>query len=441
MPFIDSRRFRVGFSGLAIFTLLAGDFWRNLFGWWAFGAIAAAIAATAVTIIIRSRHRLAFHRLPLGLILFLALAIASISWSYYPVLTAAASLVQVLTTATAVSVVILLNWAELLIVLASVLRLILLMSFAFEFIVAAILRRPVLPVWIVPADPNHFPKELYWSRGLLFDSGKIQGILGNSSLLAMVALISVIVFFIQLASRSVGRFWGSFWLLVAFFTLFLTRSATIFVDLVVVMIVGLMAILVRRTAGRVRALSYGAIVLVLAVLATVGFFLRNPVLHLLGKSADLTGRIGIWEGVIEVAAQRPAFGWGWISYWDPAIEPFKHIAVRNGLVVMHAHDAWLDVWLQLGIVGLVLFALIALPTLVRSWHLVTDRSAPEFGRPKSIQWLAMLPLLVFTAQLVQSITESRMLLEGGWMLLTVWAVKTTLDPLDANTPVEHSRAR
>jgi hypothetical protein len=41
----------------------------------------------------------------------------------------------------------------------------------------------------------------------------------------------------------------------------------------------------------------------------------------------------------------------------------------------------------------------------------------------------MLPLLVLTAELVQSLAESRLLIEGGWILLIIFAVKTKLRPL------------
>jgi hypothetical protein len=53
------------------------------------------------------------------------------------------------------------------------------------------------------------------------------------------------------------------------------------------------------------------------------------------------------------------------------------------------------------------------------------------GTTGHLSWVAVLPILVLTAQLVQSIAESRMLIEGGWMLLVIWAVKTKSSPLSA----------
>ncbi len=74
--------------------------------------------------------------------------------------------------------------------------------------------------------------------------------------------------------------------------------------------------------------------------------------------------------------QRPAAGWGWVGYWPPWVPPFDDLLLVNRVQVMHAHNAWLDVWLQLGIIGLVVFGAYVLSTLVRSWSVALDRPAP-----------------------------------------------------------------
>jgi O-antigen ligase len=96
--------------------------------------------------------------------------------------------------------------------------------------------------------------------------------------------------------------------------------------------------------------------------------------------------------------------------------------VRNGVVQLHAHNAWLDLWLQLGILGLLVFGALVLVALVRSWMLA---ARPEWN-------VAMLlPLLLVVALLVQSLAESRLLVEYGLFLLVVIAVKTKRDRADA----------
>ena len=49
------------------------------------------------------------------------------------------------------------------------------------------------------------PMAFYWSRGLLFSGGPIEGIVANRNLLGMVALLGLIVFGAMLAAGSVRR--------------------------------------------------------------------------------------------------------------------------------------------------------------------------------------------------------------------------------------------
>jgi hypothetical protein len=428
MNTLDSRGFRLGFATFVLFTGIAGDFWRNSFSWYGYGVLVVGIAAISIVMLVHNRARFRIGSLPYPLLAFIVLAFLSIAWSFYPGFTALGAVVLLLTTASAVSMAITLTWPELLTVLGWVFRLVLGLSFLFEFIVAAFVRHPIYPVWVAPQA--HPAKLLYWSRDLLFDLGKIQGIVGNSSLLAMAALLGLIVFAIQLASKTVKSGWGWFWLAVALITIALTQSATVLVALAIVAVVALAALLVRRArTPRGRAYSYLGILFGVTALALFAFVAQGRVLALLGKSSDFTGRFTIWHEVIALAQQRPGAGWGWLGYWIVWIAPFDTLKKAGGVQPPHAHDAWLDVWLQLGIIGLVVFGGLVLATLVRSWLLATDRVVTGPSDPGTHHWVALLPLLMLTAQLVQSIAESRILLEGGLMLLVIWAVKTKSSPL------------
>ena len=99
--------------------------------------------------------------------------------------------------------------------------------------------------------------------------------------------------------------------------------------------------------------------------------------------------------------------------------------MRKGVTYLQAHNAWLDVWLQLGVVGLVIFILLVATTLKRSWFLAVDRPRDRgLRRLSRTRALTLLPLLLIAALIAQSAAESRMLVEAGWMLLVVISVKT-----------------
>jgi hypothetical protein len=425
MGFLETRRFRLGFATLVLFTGIAGDFWRDLLTWYGWGVFVAAIVVGAILLLVHHRRDHRLRRLPYPLIAFLFLALVSIAWSDYRLASVMGVVAQVATTASAVAVALVLSWAELLLVLGWVFRLVLGLSIVFELVVSAIIRHPIFPVWVTPDDPKHPAALLYWSRDLLFHLGKIQGIVGNSSLLGMAALIGLIVFVVQVLDHSVRRASGWAWVVVAVALIAITRSATIFLGLAAVVIVAVAVLILRRAeAPRPRATAYAVIVVIVAAAATLAIVFHTQVLHLLGKSSDFTGRTDIWNAVIHLAQQRPAVGWGWVSYWVPWVAPFDHLIVKGGVQVLHAHNAWLDVWLQLGIVGLVVFGAFVLSTLVRAWALAVDRSITVPGVKGTYSWLALLPLLVLVAQLIQSLAESRLIVEGGWMLLVIWATMT-----------------
>jgi O-antigen ligase len=411
------------FSTLLVFTLFAGDFWRNLLSWWGWGLIAAALVVGSVVLLVRIRPPLLWRRLPVTLALFLLLATLSIAWSDYPGASAIGVALQWCTTAAALFLALCLEWPQLLRALSHAFRWILGLSLLFEFVVAAFVRHPVLPFW-TDYGTEKVPQAFYWSRGLLFHGGQIQGIQGNSNLLAMVALLALVVFGIQLADGVVRRGWGIAWLVVAGASFVLTRSATIIIAGVFTAVVLLFALWTRRVRpDRRRPVYLTMLATVVAAVAVIWAF-SGQLLKLFGKSEDLTGRLDIWHSVTALASQRPVFGWGWVSYWAPWVEPFKTLAVRKGVTYLQAHNAWLDVWLQLGAIGLVIFILLVATTLKRSWFTAVDRPRVRVADDLPYTALTLLPLLLIAALIAQSAAESRMLVEAGWALLVVISVKT-----------------
>jgi O-antigen ligase len=439
MIVFDRSSFRAWFAVFVLFTLFAGDFWRYSVGWIGFGIIASLITAVSIILLVRDYRsgRWRVGHLPYPLLGFMALATVSIFWSFYPGATALGLLTTWMTVIVAVSLAVSVSWPGLLRALGLALRYIIGLSLVFEIVVAVFLRRTVLPLVPAPgidySSYEKIPKLLLWSRNELFDvfdGGKIQGIVGNSSLLGFIALIALIVFSVQLANGSIGRAWGITWLALTLATAFCTRSATITVAIVAVAALVVALIVVRRASTpRRRAVIYWSLSGAVIALATGAFFLRNSVLAALGKSEDLTGRLDIWSAVIELAQQRPAFGWGWVSYWIPWVAPFDTLAFKSGVRQLHAHNAWLDIWLQLGILGLIVFGALVLSTTARAWLVAIDRPRDFTGKPSAYTASSLLPILLMAALLIQSLAESRMLVEYGLLMLVVVAVKTRLDVL------------
>ncbi|TFC36644.1 O-antigen ligase family protein [Cryobacterium sp. TMT2-14] len=423
MPAVQSRFVVRTFATLVFFSVLAGQFWRSLFGWWGYGAIALVIVVSSVVALVKLNPDWMWSRFPKSLIAFLGLATLSLAWSFYLGASLIGVTLQWATTLAALFLALCLSWAELLRTLAAALRWILALSLAFELIVALFVRQAVLPFWVDYGTRN-VPESYYWTRGILLQGGPIEGIVANRNLLGFVALMAVIVFAVQLAAGTVSRNWGLAWLGLGVFVLLVTRSATVTLAAAAVAAALLFALWARRRLPEGRRPVYlvaGASV----VVGGVGLVALTPqLLALLGKSADLTGRLDIWRSVAGLAAERPVFGWGWVSYWAPWVEPFEGLAVRRGVVYLQAHNAWLDVWLQLGVLGLIIFAAAVFSTLWRCWFLAVDRPRRALADTEPYAASALLPLLLLVALIAQSLAESRILIESGWLLLVVLAVIT-----------------
>jgi len=432
MRLIENGRARSAFLVLALSLLMAGDAWRYTLGWWTFGVLGVAMAVASVWLLVVARDRWRVSTLPYPVLAFMVLATLSLAWSHYRLATLLGLLTTWLIAIAAVAITVTYSWSEILNGLSVLLRWVLGLSLAFELFVSVVLQRPVLPLFTQPGVDysiyDTLPKMLYWSRNELFqvfDAGRIQGIVGNANHLGFLALIATIVFCLQLADRTITRRWGAFWLAIAAVALVFTRSATVTAALVAVVFVAVAVVLVRRArSSRQRSLTIAGILAVIAVGITAIVLLHSTLLGLLGKSDDLTGRVGIWEKVIALAQQRPAVGWGWVSYWVPWAEPFDTLAFRNGVRQLQAHNAWLDLWLQLGIFGIIVFAAIVLSSLQRSWSFATDRPQSSPAGPLPYAAAALFPLLLLVALLVQSAAESRMLVEFGLFFVIVIAVKT-----------------
>lgn len=436
---VSPTKSRLRLSALAILILIdtiGGVAVRNVIGWPAFIVVSIVLVVAAAVMLIREKPRfLSWHHLPKSLLAFLALAIFSITWSAYRLESALGTTIQLATTLVAIFLAFALTWQEFFRALATSLRYLLLGSLLFEFIISVFVRHPVYIWWVeAPAADEKPLKLLMWSRDLLFDGGPIQGLFGNSVLLGFTALLGLILFTLQLLAKDVRPFKGWLWVALSVLLLGLTRSATIAVALLFVAAALGFALWARRlgdTGAGYRSrtpLYVTATALMLAGVAAITFA-RGFLFSLLGKSSDLTGRMETWQKVIELAQQKPWFGWGWVSYWTPWVEPFKSLDTKNSIQVMHAHNAWLDVWLQLGILGLVIFFLLVASTFWRTWFTAVDRPRRFVNEHLPYTVTSLAPFLILVALIVQSLTESRILVEGGWVLLIAFAARTKIDYL------------
>ncbi|WP_447590079.1 O-antigen ligase family protein [Microbacterium lacticum] len=419
-----------GWCIFVIAAAVAGTSWLM-----AFGTLPSAIVAIATGLIsgvlwVILRPGVQWRRLPWFALLYVAWAVASLLWSAYPSATALTLVLLLSTTVQAMFVGSVLTWRELVRAIASALKWILGLSILFELWVSLVWGGPILPGFVRPTPGAHDDPIVYWSRDNLFDGGRIQGLFGNANPLAYTALLAMIVFAVRLASRAPRRVLLVGWFLVALFLFVRAGSATAWLSAAAVVVVLAAALLmrtVRRPGGRTRYyLAYAAVAL--GGLTTL-WLLREGIFAALGRSADLTGRERIWAAVWQRAIERPWHGWGFCTPWVPSEPHFEGWIVDHGETVMQAHNMWLDVFLQLGAIGVALIALTMLAFVWRSWFFAVDRPRWDLVATRPYSPITLLPTLVGAILLVQGLAESAPLYGWGWFFLVMLAFKIKQAPL------------
>lgn len=394
-------------------------------------AFLLATLAIGVPMIARGRPQpFAWRRLPWAATAYAALALVSVAWSQWRGATLLTWTLFATVTITALFIVHVLTWHEIVRALASAFKWILGLSLALELWVALVVRGPILPNFFVRPD-GEIDSHWYWVRGNLFDGERIQGIVGNSNLLAIISLFAMITFGVLFASRVRWRTTLALWGLLAAYFFIRAGSATAFACAAAAAVVLVVAVLMRRTTtpgGRTRlyVISVGGT----AVIGAAAWLFREPLLGLLGRSSDLTGRSDkIWEKVLDRAAEHPVFGNGFSSPWVPFDPAFAGWIEDHGITVFHAHNMWLDVLMQLGVVGVALMAVAYFSLLWRSWFFAVDRPRWDLQSDRGYSPLTLLPSLFTVVLLVQGLTESTPIMLWGWMLLILLSFKIKAVPL------------
>ena len=419
---------------LTLFATLAHTAVYNLLGTAGAAVILALLTlgmfAIWIPAIVRQKPvRFPWRRLPWAAMTYGALALLSLTWSQWPGATALTWVLWIAITANALFAASMLTWQQLVRALSSALKWILGLSLAVELWVALILHHPLAPNFIDLPDGKIDP-HIYWVRGNLFDGGRIQGIVGNAHTLSMMCLLGLLVFSVLWFANTRRRPALIGWAVLALVLGAKAASATSYLCLLAAIAVAVLALLMRRMRrpSQRTALYVSGLIVVVAV-AGAGFLLRDRILQLLGKDSDMTGRFEIWGQVADRAVQHPFFGNGFSSPWVPWDPAFNGWIIDHGLSVFHAHNMWLDVFLQLGALGVIVMAVVWIAFAWRAWFFAVDRPRWDLDATRPYSPLSLLPTMIVIVLLVEGLAESSPIMLWGWMLVVMFSFKIKTVPL------------
>jgi exopolysaccharide production protein ExoQ len=254
------------------------------------------------------------------------------------------------------------------------------------------------------------------------------GIYGNKQMTGRIlafSLITLLMYFRLYASR---RWLTGLGILGALFLLILSRSSTHTISAFIAIFAFPLYQIIKQKS-KLRAILLFSILLIVALLACVVFANWEYIVVSLGKGITFNGRTPIWELVIEQLMKRPLLGYGYSGFWgsDAGWWVFSKIpwAVgENPLEIVDAksftaHNAVLDLALQLGFLGVSL--------LLFNLFLVICRSISLMDRTHSLESFWMFQILLF--QTIGSLFEPPTHLASNnihWIIYVAMAYSSAL---------------
>jgi exopolysaccharide production protein ExoQ len=187
------------------------------------------------------------------------------------------------------------------------------------------------------------------------------------------------------------------------FVLVMSGSRGAWIVEIALLILWLALRLARCVSARARIAFAVAAPFALAASAAATLDLYPHFAGMFGRDLTLSGRTQIWAQVWHYIARRPLTGYGYDAFWRGLTGPSLQVDAAVHFIVEHAHNGFLEILLELGILGLALFLLSWIRAALRLWPLWRRGHLAGIAFP-----LAFLVLI-----LLYSLDENTLLIYNG----------------------------
>ncbi len=183
----------------------------------------------------------------------------------------------------------------------------------------------------------------------------------------------------------------------------------------------ILALLLVYQAFRARKQLFGAAVTALAGATVLAGMVATASLGWittrLGRDITLSGRLPLWELSWDAFMARPWFGYGWEGFWGGYFSPAHSIWIATDWEPPNAHNLLLDLGIQTGIFGALLFVIAWMRGFRRSVFHVRDVKGP----------LGLFPILMLSFVPLFGTTESGLVGRTQSFVLVVVALASAAD--------------
>jgi exopolysaccharide production protein ExoQ len=237
-------------------------------------------------------------------------------------------------------------------------------------------------------------------------TGAWRGIFTHKNSMGRFVTLGTLIFLITTPSQKNQRYTG--WFLTAagvcLILLSTSKSSLIILGTLILLIPLFRAL--RWNYG--KSIPFGIMIL-FSLGSIITLFLDNAeiILGAMGKDMTLTGRTDLWSESLISVGEKPWLGYGLGGFWRGLKGESEVILQVMQWEVPHSHNGFIDILLDLGIVGLGLFVICFTTVYLRALFHMRQGDRFEY----------IFPGLFLTFLLMTNLTESSFFRQGFMMLL------------------------
>jgi O-antigen ligase len=173
-----------------------------------------------------------------------------------------------------------------------------------------------------------------------------------------------------------------------------------------------LALLVTQAVIRLKPAHRGAVLVLMLVtvlpLMVLAPKLLSAGLAILHKQADLTGRVPLWDTLLDLAQEQPFLGYGYMAGFAYVAQP--RVLAATGVIYAHCHNGYLEVLIAFGYFGLGICLAVIIWLLKATGRLVV---AP----PAHLSHLSGFPFTVVIYVLGANCIESFLITESNYAVV------------------------
>ena len=245
-------------------------------------------------------------------------------------------------------------------------------------------------------------------------AGAWRGVFSHKNLFGRISALAFATFTLLALYRYQTRVYSVLLAVTALSLVWLSQSRTA----LVVVAATLLFMSARPILRRVEIRSWmiaAALVIGIAALAALVWSQRTSVVQRDPESETFTGRTVLWAACLLKLSTRPLLGFGFDAFWNGRAGNQFDVWQVVGWPAPNSHDAFVDVALDLGVVGLAFFVIALVGVLRRTIRLYRNPALT----PIEQAWPSTAVVFILLAFL----TEGQLFLNHAyWMLFTSAAV-------------------